>query len=29
MEDTMDILHIEKKESLMNTVERFHVYNLG
>jgi hypothetical protein len=29
MEDTMDILHIERKDPLMNTLERFHVYNLS
>jgi hypothetical protein len=29
MEDTMDILHIERKGPLMNTLERFHIYNLS
>jgi hypothetical protein len=24
----MDILHIEKKGPLMNTLEQFHIYNL-
>jgi hypothetical protein len=28
MEDTMDILHIERKGPLMNTLELFHIYNL-
>jgi hypothetical protein len=29
MEDTLDILHIERKGSLMNTLERFHIYKLS
>jgi hypothetical protein len=29
MEDTMDILHIERKGPLINTLERFHIYNLS
>jgi hypothetical protein len=29
MEDTMDILHIEKKGPLVKTLERFHIYNLS
>jgi hypothetical protein len=29
MEDTLDILHIERKGPLMNTLERFHVYKLS
>jgi hypothetical protein len=29
MKDTMDILHIERKGPLMNTLERFHIYNLS
>jgi hypothetical protein len=29
MEGTMDILHNEKKDPLMNTLERFHIYNLS
>jgi hypothetical protein len=29
MEDTMDTLHIEKKGPLMNTLERFHIYDLS
>jgi hypothetical protein len=28
MEDIMEILHITKKESMMNTLERFHIYNV-
>jgi hypothetical protein len=26
--ETMDILHFEKKEPLMNTLEQFHIYSL-
>jgi hypothetical protein len=29
MEDTVDILHIERKGSFINTLERFHIYNLS
>jgi hypothetical protein len=29
MEDTLDILHIERKGPLMNTLERFHIYKLS
>jgi hypothetical protein len=29
MQDTMDILHIERKGPLMNTLERFHIYSLS
>jgi hypothetical protein len=29
IEDTLDILHIEKKGPLMNTLERFHIYKLS
>jgi hypothetical protein len=29
MEDTMDILHVEKKGALMNTLKRFHICNLS
>jgi hypothetical protein len=29
MEDTMDILHIERKGPLMNTPECFHIYSLS
>jgi hypothetical protein len=29
IEDTMDILHFKNKGSLMNTLERFHIYNLS
>jgi hypothetical protein len=29
MEDTMDILHIERKGPLMNTLERFHINSLS
>jgi hypothetical protein len=28
IQETMDILHIEKKGPLMNTLEQFHIYNL-
>jgi hypothetical protein len=27
VEDIMEILHITKKESMMNTLERFHIFN--
>ena len=27
MEDIMEVLHIKKKGNMMNTPERFHVYN--
>jgi hypothetical protein len=29
IEDTLDILHIEKKGPLMNTLKRFHIYKLS
>jgi hypothetical protein len=29
IEDTLDILHIEKKGPLMNTLECFHIYKLS
>jgi hypothetical protein len=29
IEDTLDILHFEKKGSLMNTLEQFHIYKLS
>jgi hypothetical protein len=29
IEDTLDILHIEKKGPLKNTLERFHIYKLS
>jgi len=28
MEDIMEILHVTKKPSLMNTLERVHIYNV-
>jgi len=28
MGDIMEILHITKKGSMMNTLERFHIYNI-
>jgi hypothetical protein len=28
IQETMDILHIEKKGPLMNTLEQFHIYSL-
>jgi hypothetical protein len=28
MENTMDILHIERKGPMINTWERYHIYNL-
>ena len=27
MEDIMEVLHIKKKGKMMNTLERFHIYN--
>jgi hypothetical protein len=29
MEETMKILHIEKKSQILNTYERFHIYNVS
>jgi hypothetical protein len=29
IENTRDMLHFEKKGPIMNTVERFHIYNLS
>ena len=28
MEDSMEILHIKKKGSMINTLERFYIYNV-
>jgi hypothetical protein len=28
MEDIMEILHITKKDNKMNTLEKFHMYNV-
>jgi len=28
MEDIMEILHVTKKGNMMNTLERFHIYNV-
>jgi len=27
MEDTMEIWHVNKKGNMMNTLEKFHIYN--
>ena len=27
MEEIMDVLHVKKKGNMMNTLERFHIYN--
>jgi hypothetical protein len=29
MEETIKILHIEKKSQILNTYERFHIYNIS
>jgi hypothetical protein len=28
MEDVMEILHVTKKGNMMNTLEKFHIYNV-
>jgi hypothetical protein len=28
IDQTMEVLHIEKKGQMLNTLERFHIYNL-